>query len=118
MAAPDRRARGNDRIQMVGSEADTTKNSPLDERNIAFTGGMVEMVGSEAEMPRRTQPMGRFDKHVRGGTVEMVGSEVEGMFDRPQRGWDSYPTPIAQTSEQPQDAVSSFPSPGRKSGGR
>ena len=116
--AKDRTARGGDRIQMIGSEADTTKNSPLDERNIAFVGGTVQMVGSEAEMPRRTQPMGQFDKHVRGGSLEMVGSEVEGMFRSPQRGWDSYPTPIAETSQEAQDVTSSYPSPGRKSGGR
>lgn len=100
-----------DRIQMVGSEAELEKG-PRDMRNIAFTGGMVEMVGSEAEMPHRTQPQGQFDKGVRGGKVEMIGSEV--VFNRtPVRGWESYSTPISDNSETPQSSVSGFPSAGR-----
>lgn len=102
-----------DRIQMIGSEADTDKNSPRDMRNIAFQGGMVEMVGSEAEMPRGTVPQGEFDKHVRGGRLEMTGSEAP-LSRTPSRGWESYPTPISDNSETPQARVSSFPSRGKK----
>lgn len=102
-----------DRIQMIGSEADTTPGSPNDMRQSAFPGGTVEFTGSEASLSRRTTPMGVFDKGVRGGMVEMTGSGAE-VNRTPQRGWESYETPISENSQQPGSSVSGYPRSGRK----
>jgi hypothetical protein len=110
--AKDRTARGSDRVQMVGSEADLM-NGPDDMRNSAFSGGEVQMVGSEAVISRRTTPMGSFDgeysKNIgKSGSLEIIGSEVE--FNRtPVRGFESYPTPISQNSETPGESISGYP---------
>ena len=110
--AKDRRARGNDRVQMVGSEADLMKG-PDDMRQSAFAGGMLEMIGSEASLSKRTTPMGEFDKHVRGGREEWTGSMTE-MNRTPRRGWDSWPTPISENSEPPESSISGYPTRGRR----
>lgn len=104
--------RNDSRVQFVGSQADL-QNEPRDMRNDNFAGGLVEFVGSEAELSRRTDPMGVFDKHVRGGMVEWIGSEAE--CDRtPRRGWQSFSTPISENTEPPQMAVSSYRGAGNK----
>jgi hypothetical protein len=97
-----------DRIQMIGSEADTTPGSPNDMRQSAFRGGTVQFTGSEAELSKRTTPMGEFDKHVRGGRLEMIGSGAE-CNRTPRRGWDSYETPLSQNSEEETNRVSGYP---------
>ena len=102
-----------DRIQMIGSEADTTPGSPNDMRQSAFSGGTVEFTGSEAMLSKRTTPMGVFDKGVRGGTVEMTGSGAE-MNRTPVMGWESYETPISENSEAASASVSGYPRGGRR----
>lgn len=102
-----------DRIQMIGSEADTTPGSPNDMRQSAFPGGTVEFTGSEASLSRRTTPMGVFDKGVRGGSMEMIGSGAE-CNRTPHRGWESFDTPISENSEASNSSVSGYPRSGRK----
>lgn len=96
------------RVQMIGSEAATTPGSPNDMRQSAFPGGVLEMIGSEAEIVHKTTPMGVFDKHVRGGREEWIGSMTED--DRtPRRSWQSYPSPFSDNSEGSQAVTSSYP---------
>lgn len=102
-----------DRIQMVGSEADTTPGSPNDMRQSAFPGGTVQFTGSEAGLSKRTTPMGEFDKGIRGGKVEMIGSETE-LNRTPVRGWESYETPVSRNSENSNTGNSGYPRGGSK----
>ncbi len=101
-----------DRVQMVGSESELQKG-PLDMRQSAFPGGTVQMTGSEASLSKSTTPMGQFDKHVRGGSMQMTGSGAE-VNRTPERGWESYQTPISENSEPSQNSISGYPRGGRK----
>ncbi len=101
------------KVQMTGSEADLSKG-PRDMRADAFLGGTVEMIGSESDLSRRTTPMQEFNKGVRGGKTEMIGSEADLSY-KPQRGWNSYSTPISENTLESEQVASSYPRPtGRK----
>ncbi len=101
------------RVEMIGTEADLQRSSPLDMRQSAFPGGTLEMTGSEAGLSRSTTPMGVFDKGVRGGKVEMIGSECD-LNRAPHRGFESYSTPTSENTKAPQESISGWPRSGRK----
>jgi hypothetical protein len=105
------------RIDMTGTEMDL-KSGPRDMRTDTFTGGEVQMDATMANISKRTDPMGRFDgaydKHVAGGKVEMQDEGVP-LHQKPNRGWDSYETPMSTNSEGVDSRSSGYPTPkGRK----
>jgi hypothetical protein len=103
----------NSRIEMLGDQVDL-KGGPRDMRPDAFSGGEIDMDASEANLSRRTDPMGRFDgiydKHVAGGKIEITGSQVP-LKETPHRGWDSYETPMSDGSQASESRVSGWPTP-------
>jgi hypothetical protein len=105
------------RIQMVGDQSDL-RSGPLDMIADDFPGGMEQMVGSTANISRRTDPMGSFEgeysKHISGGKVEFIGQTDLCPVDRTaRRGWDSYSTPISKNTEPAEKRVSNYPSKGQ-----
>lgn len=100
----------NARVQMTGTEMDLS-SGPDDMRNSAFPGGTVQMVGSEASLVHQTTPMGVFDKHISGGTQDWIGSTVD-LNRAPHRGWESYPTPTSDGSDNSMSTKSSYPGGG------
>ena len=98
----------NKNVEMVGTEFDL-KKGPDDMRRDSFSGGMVEMIGSEAALGYRTVPMGVFDKGISGGSVAMDFAGKVGLDRTPRQGWESYDTPISDNSMTPQKAVSGYP---------
>jgi hypothetical protein len=85
---------------MIGSQADL-KNGPADMQREEFRSGTIDMIGSDAEMHGRT-PIGEFDKHTRGGTIDFIGDRMS-LSNTPKRGWDSWDTPIAEQTKNPQN---------------
>ena len=101
-----------DRINFIGEQVDLSKG-PGDMRQSAFAGGMAQMIGTEMDLSSRTVPMGVFDKGVRGGSMDMGDITDTPLNRTPQRGWDSYDTPISGNSETPSTSTSGYPGKGR-----
>lgn len=80
-------------FQEVGDKQKLSKGPKTMNRS-KFSGGAHQLVGDHVPMSEKPVPMQSGNKHIAGGTFQEVGDRV-GLSHSPQKGWNSYKTPMS-----------------------
>lgn len=83
-------------FQIIGDKQKLSKGPKSYDRS-RFAGGSFQQVGDRVEMSATPVPLQHDSKGVRGGTFQEVGDRIS-LGKTPQKGWESYSTPISDRS--------------------
>jgi hypothetical protein len=83
-------------FEIIGDQQKLSKGPKSMDRS-RFTGGSFQQVGDRVQMSAKPVPLQHDSKGVRGGTFQEVGDRVS-LERSPQKGWESYSTPISDRS--------------------
>jgi len=86
------------KFQLIGDEQKLSKG-PRNYDRSKFSGGRVQQVGDRVALSDRPVPLQEGNKGVRGGSYQQVGDSVT-LSKTPQKGWESYPTPVSDRARQ------------------
>lgn len=86
------------KFQEVGDSVKLSKG-PRNYDRSKFSGGKFQQVGDSVSMSSKPVPLQQGNTHIKGGKYQQVGDSVS-LSHTPQKGWNSYATPISTRAWQ------------------